>query len=93
VDQRTALPFQVRQRGHGAVDLAHQVDVDDAGELLRRRALERGDQQDAGDVHPRVQPAVLGHRPLCDPLHLVGIGHVGDLGAGLAAVGLDLLDQ
>ncbi len=88
-----AFALYVRQRGHRAVDLPHEVDVYDAPELLWRGVREGGEEAYADHVHPGVEPAVLLRRAVCHRLHLLELGRVGDHGRRLAAGLLDLLHQ
>ena len=82
----TALALYVRQRRHRPVDLAHQVHVDNPGELLGGRLLEGGQQPYPGQVHPRVECAVLLHGAVGHGLYLLKVRSVGGDGDGLAAL-------
>ncbi len=71
----------VRQGRHGAVGGTDEVHVDDPGELLRRRLLERRVERHRSRMHPRIEPAELLHRSVGHCFHLVedgGVCHHGD---------------
>ncbi len=89
-DHAAALLPQVRQHRSGAVDVTHQVDVDDAAEVLQRHVGERAEHGDRGVVDPHVDAPVALDRPPCQFAHRLVVGHVGHhrqrLGSGGAAL-------
>src|SRR5829696_5349943 len=92
VDQSpTTLSFEVRKRGHRSVDLAHEVDVYDARELLRSRLLEGGEEAHCGEVHPGVQPPELLYSAVGHSLYLIELRSIGGDGDRFAALSPDLL--
>ena len=84
-ERPASLALYAWQRGHRPVDLAHQVHVYHAPELLGPRPVEGGEEADGREVHPGVEPTVLLDGSLGDGLHLLELGDVGYHGPCLAA--------
>jgi hypothetical protein len=66
----------VGQSGPGAVHEAHDVDVEDAPEVVERSLLERGECGDRGAVDPGVDAAEALDRPPREHLDGIGGGHI-----------------
>src|SRR5947199_240734 len=60
----------------GAVDLAHEVDLDHAAKLLDSRVLEGGVEPDCGQVGPRVDAAKLSRRIRSKGFELGEVRHI-----------------
>lgn len=88
-----ALPPEIRQRGHCAIRLADEIDLDNPPKLFRCGLLEGGIDPDGRGMDPGVKPPIRRGRSLGYRLHIGEARDIGCYRRCVAAVALYFLHQ
>src|SRR5262249_23040708 len=86
-----ALPNHDLISGRGAINHAHQVDVNDAPPVFQLQILHFTADADSSVVEDEIEPPMFCNRFIYQSLHLFGIADIKGNGFGSAAALFDLI--